>query len=73
MAFLIVFGLMVLTTGALALFGFLKVRRIKGPQQTIESVKETREALTPGHDKGTAALGSAAAVPAKPATDPSGW
>ncbi|GAA1224868.1 phage holin family protein [Mycolicibacterium alvei] len=67
-AFLIVFGLMVLTTGALALFGFLKVRRIKGPQQTIESVKETRVALTPGHDKGTAA-----AVPAKPATDPSGW
>ncbi|CQD23347.1 transmembrane protein [Mycolicibacterium conceptionense] len=28
-AFLIVFGLMVLTTGALAVFGFLKVRRIK--------------------------------------------
>ena len=68
MAFLIVFGLMVLTTGALALFGFLKVRRIRGPQQTIESVKETREALTPGHDKG-----ALPAVPAKPATDPSGW
>jgi len=67
-AFLIVFGLMVLTTGALAVFGFLKVRRIKGPQQTIESVKETREALTPGHDK--AAL---PAVQTRPATDPSGW
>ena len=71
-AFLIVFGLMVLTTGALALFGFLKVRRIKGPRQTIESVKEAREALTPGHDKGAAAIGSASAVPAK-TTDPSGW
>lgn len=67
-AFLIVFGLMVLTTGALAVFGFLKVRRIKGPQQTIESVKETREALTPGHHES-----AVPAVQAKPATDPSGW
>ena len=50
-AFLIVFGIMVLVTAVLALFGYLKVRRIRGPQQTIESVKETREALTPGHDK----------------------
>ena len=50
-AFLIVFGIMVLATAVLALFGYLKVRRIRGPQQTIESVKETREALTPGHDK----------------------
>lgn len=65
-AFLIVFLLMVLTTGALALFGYLKVRRIRGPQQTIESVKETRAALTPGHDK--------APELARPTpTDPSGW
>ena len=65
-AFLIVFGVMVLTTVALALFGYLKVRRIRGPQQTIESVKETKEALTPGHDKPEAP---------RPAltTDPSGW
>ena len=52
-AFLIVFGIMVVITAVLALFGYLKVRRIRGPQQTIESVKETREALTPGHDKAT--------------------
>ncbi|MHA3019007.1 phage holin family protein [Mycobacterium sp. BMJ-28] len=65
-AFLIVFVLMVITTGALALFGYLKVRRIRGPQQTIESVKETRAALTPGHDKTTDV--------ARPTpTDPSGW
>ena len=65
-AFLIVFGIMVLTTVALALFGYLKVRRIRGPRQTIESVKETKEALTPGHDK---------PEPPRPAltTDPSGW
>jgi hypothetical protein len=65
-AFLIVFGIMVLTTAALALFGYLKVRRIRGPRQTIESVKETKEALTPGHDRPEAP---------RPAltTDPSGW
>src|SRR6202051_4905625 len=53
-AFLIVFGIMVVVTVALALFGYLKVRRIRGPQQTIESVKETRSALTPGQDKSSA-------------------
>ncbi|MCF6387672.1 phage holin family protein [Mycobacterium sp. MBM] len=65
-AFLIVFGIMVLVTVALALLGYLKVRRIRGPRETIESVKETKEALTPGHDKPEAA---------RPAltTDPSGW
>lgn len=71
-AFLIVFGIMVVTTAALALFGFLKVRRIRGPRQTIESVKETRDALTPGHDKpalSSAESGRAKAAPA----DPSGW
>jgi hypothetical protein len=64
-----VFGIMVVTTGALALFGFLKVRRIRGPQQTIESVKETRSAFTPGHDRpATPALNSGG-----PPADPSGW
>lgn len=66
---LIVFGLMLLTTALLGFLGFLKVRKIRGPQKTIESVKEARVALVPGGDK-----------PAKPAsltgpstTDPSGW
>jgi uncharacterized membrane protein YqjE len=70
-AFLIVFGIMVVVTGVLALFGYLKVRRIRGPQQTIESVKETRSALTPGQDKSSPpALHSAqGGTPA----DPSGW
>jgi hypothetical protein len=70
-AFLIVFGIMVVVTAALALFGYLKVRRIRGPQQTIESVKETRSAFTPGHDRSSApALNSAqGGTPA----DPSGW
>ena len=68
-AFLIVFAIMLVVTGALALFGFLKVRRIRGPRQTIESVKETRESLTPGHDKTPAQVDA----DAKPASDPSGW
>src|SRR3954454_11685172 len=50
-AFLIVFGIMVVVGAVLGLLGFLKARRIRGPRQTIESVKETRTALTPGHDK----------------------
>lgn len=69
-AFLIVFGIMVVVTVVLALFGYVKVRRIRGPQQTIESVKETRTAFTPGHDKGSErALSSQGGTPA----DPSGW
>jgi hypothetical protein len=70
-AFLIVFGIMVVFTAVLALFGYLKVRRIRGPRQTIESVKETRTAFTPSHDKGS---GRALSSPqgGTPA-DPSGW
>lgn len=68
-AFLIVFGIMMVVTGALALFGFLKVRRIRGPRQTIESVKETRLAFTPGHDSPAPPALSQDRAPA----DPSGW
>jgi Putative Actinobacterial Holin-X, holin superfamily III len=69
-AFLIVFGIMVVVTAVLALFGYLKVRRIRGPQQTIESVKETRSAFTPSHDRDAGrAIGSQGGTPA----DPSGW
>jgi hypothetical protein len=71
-AYLIVFGIMVVTTAVLALIGFLKVRRIRGPQQTIESVKETREALTPGHESKALASRNGE-TPAPPPADPSGW
>jgi len=65
-AYLIVFGLMVVTALVFALLGYLKVRRIRGPQQTIETVREIPAALTPGHDKTPDV--------ARPApTDPSGW
>jgi hypothetical protein len=57
---------MILVTVVLALLGYRKVKRIRGPQQTIESVKEARVALVPGGDR----------TPDKPAAstaDPSGW
>lgn len=61
-AFLIVFILMLVVTAVFALLGYLKVRRIRGPQQTIESVKETTAALTPGLTKFTGAPSHPAAV-----------
>jgi hypothetical protein len=64
---------MVLTTAALAVLGYLKVRRIRGPQKTIESVKETREALTPGHDKDRALTSPNGQAAADSTADPSGW
>ncbi|OFJ53816.1 phage holin family protein [Mycolicibacterium grossiae] len=68
-AYLIVFGLMVLTTALFAFLGYLKVRKIRGPRETIASVKETKEALTPGGDKPRSAI----AGPPASTTDPSGW
>ena len=50
-AYLIVFAIMVVGMALLALLGYLKVRRIRGPRETIESVKETREVLTSGDHK----------------------
>jgi MFS family permease len=68
-AFLIVFILMLVATGVFALLGYLKVRRIRGPQQTIESVKQTTAALAPGNFKSTSAS-PAASHAASPAASP---
>jgi MFS family permease len=77
-AFLIVFGIMVVVGALLALLGFLKVRRIRGPRETIESVKETRTALTPGHSPAdakqlTERRGKHAMPDTGAPADPSGW
>jgi len=75
LSYLIVFGIMVMVGAVLGLLGFLKVRRIQGPRETIESVRETRTALTPGHDKAAAPKElpeSSGGRHEKPA-DPSGW
>ena len=68
---LIVFGLMLLTTGLLAFLGYLKVRKIRGPQKTIESVKEARVALVPGGAKPTTSTASTNGSAST--ADPSGW
>ena len=68
-AILIVFGVMVVTTVLLAFLGYRKVRKIRGPQKTIESVKEARVALVPGGDR-SATNGDGRAAPT---ADPSGW
>jgi MFS family permease len=79
-AFLIVFAIMVVVGAVLGLLGFLKVRRIRGPRQTIESVKETRSALTPGHEKAasgtkqlTESRGKHEKLEDGTPGDPSGW
>jgi len=69
-AFLIVFGVMLVTAVGLAFLGFLKVRRIRGPQKTIASVKETKAAFT-GQGPAKAVVPVSGTAPAP--TDPSGW
>ncbi|WP_349270605.1 membrane protein [Mycolicibacterium parafortuitum] len=69
-AYLIVFGIMVVVTALLALLGYLKVRRIRGPQKTIETVKELPDTFTPGHDKRAVATTDGQPAAQK---DPSGW
>ncbi len=51
-AFLIVFGIMVLVTVALALFGYLKVRRIRGPQRDDRVGQGDPRGLHPGPPQG---------------------
>lgn len=70
-AFLIVFVLMLVVTAVFAFLGYRKVRKIRGPQQTIESVKETTAALTPGLAKFTGTPTTAPSIPsAAPASSP---
>ncbi len=73
-SYLIVFAIMLVVGAALAVLGYRKVRRIRGPRQTIESVKETRTALTPGHDKAAARAITIPEIKSDtPPADPSGW
>ncbi|WP_227984800.1 phage holin family protein [Nocardia spumae] len=47
-AFLIVFALMIVVVVLLGLLGYLKVRKLRAPAKTIESLKETRSVLPHG-------------------------
>ncbi|GHF75007.1 phage holin family protein [Amycolatopsis bartoniae] len=46
-AFLIVFGLMLAVTVVLALLGWRKLKKLRAPERTITSVKDTAAALKP--------------------------
>ncbi len=45
-AYLIVFGVMLLIAVLFAFLGYRKVKKIRAPRRTIDSVKETASALT---------------------------
>lgn len=47
-AFLIVFLLMVVTTAVLALLGYLRVKKLRAPEKTIDSLKQARDVLPGG-------------------------
>jgi len=47
-AFLVVFGLMLAATIFFALLGYLKVRKLRAPAKTIESLKSARTVLPQG-------------------------
>ncbi|GAA0908338.1 phage holin family protein [Pseudonocardia zijingensis] len=50
-AFGIVFGVMLLTAGLFAFLGYLRVRRIRKPERTISSLRESAQVLAHrGHD-----------------------
>jgi hypothetical protein len=50
-AFAIVFGIMLLTAALFGLLGYLRVRRIRKPERTISSLKESAQVLAHrGHD-----------------------
>jgi uncharacterized membrane protein YqjE len=56
-AYLVVFGIMLVFAGLFGLLGFLRVRKIRAPERTISSVKDTAAALGKrGGRDGTPAL-----------------
>ena len=44
-SYLIVFGIMLVSAGLLAFLGYLKVKKIRAPERTISSVKDTAAAF----------------------------
>src|SRR5699024_8621425 len=61
-AFLIVFGIQILAAAVAGLLGYLRVRKIRKPEKTIDSVKEMQSVLpTSGGDADAAAPSAGAA------------
>ncbi|MBD0321805.1 MAG: phage holin family protein [Aldersonia sp.] len=59
-SFLIVFVLMVLVAALFGLLGYLRVRRLRAPERTIDSLKQAKTVLPTGHsdDEGKHASGA---------------
>lgn len=57
LAFLIVFLLMVVVTAVLALFGYLRVRKLRAPEKTIDSLRQAASVLPTASDSAHAAAG----------------
>lgn len=58
LAFLIVFLAMVLTAALLGLLGFLKVRKVRAPAKTIDSLKQAKTVLPTGATGQSGAVGN---------------
>ncbi|WP_068166375.1 phage holin family protein [Rhodococcus phenolicus] len=56
LAFLIVFLIMVLVTAIFALIGYLRVRKVRAPNKTIDSLKQAKTVL-PMHEEPVAGAG----------------
>lgn len=50
LAFLIVFLIMLVVTGLLALIGYMRVRKLRAPNKTIDSLKQTASILPSSQD-----------------------
>lgn len=60
-AYLVVFGVMLLAAGTFALLGYARVRRIRAPERTISTVRDTAQALSHrGHSGGERGTGATA-------------
>ncbi|QCQ93474.1 phage holin family protein [Rhodococcus sp. SGAir0479] len=57
-SFLIVFAIMLVVTGVLALLGYLRVRKLRAPNKTIDSLKQTATVLPGQHPATVSPLGS---------------
>jgi hypothetical protein len=56
LAFLIVFLIMVAITALLAFLGYLRVKKLRKPEKTIDSLKQASTVLPGGHDSSRTAL-----------------
>lgn len=69
LAFLIVFGILVVITLVAAFIGYLVFKKVRGPKKTISSVKEVQTVLPGRHEAGAgdpASSGQGAGHPAIP-------